>query len=830
VTGDRAVPANDKRAKVAEAALGSRSGWSTAHSPWRRPPKPRRPDVVIADRRMPSGPLADIRVVELSSGIAGGYATKLFADAGADVIKVESPSGDPLRHWSASGADLGAADGALFGFLAASKRSVVGAPLDPDIAELIAGADLVVSDGGFGAAEDGLFEIPGLVVLSITPFGRGSLADRRPWTEFTLQASSGCLSQRGRPDGPPVQAGGRITEWASGVFGAPAALVAVRHARAGGPGAHIDVSMTEVISLCSNLFVDVMWSLLGRPEPMPLPARSVEFPSIEPSADGWVGFNTNTLQMFDDFLTMIERPDLRGTPGLRSDPARRSMVEASVQAWTTQHTTAEIIEMASLLRIPVAPIGNGRNLVDHEHLAARDVYATGGFTYPKPPYQLNGGRLDPPRPAPTLGADTGRISPRTKEPAGAGDGLPLAGLKVLDFTCWWAGPGATQFLAALGADVIHVESIQRIDGMRPAATIPFASRDRWWEYSSFFLNINVNKRGLTLNLDDPKGLALAKRLVSWADLVVENYTPRVMEKFGLDWPAVHALNPAAVMVRMPAFGLDGPWRDRVGFAQTMEEMSGLAWVSGFPDGPPVLPRGPCDPLGAMHGAFAIMVGLAARDGDGEGALLEVPLIESALNVAAEQVVEWSAYGNLLERDGNRSPGAAPQGVYACRGDEQWLALSIATDEQWRQLRSALGDPAWTQDHRLSGHDGRRLAQDDIDKELSAWAAERELAGAVELLTSHGVPAAAVVDYRAVSLSPQLNVRGFFETCEHPVVGSLPLFGLPFRYSGVDRWIRTPAPTLGQHNAEILEGVLGLTAEEIDQLAAEAVIGTAPLGL
>ncbi len=136
---------------------------------------------------------------------------------------------------------------------------------------------------------------------------------------------------------------------------------------------------------------------------MPLPARSVEFPSIEPSADGWVGFNTNTLQMFDDFLTMIDRADLRGTPGLRSDPAQRSMVEDSVRAWTTQHPTADIIETASLLRIPVAPIGNGRNLVDHEHLAAREVYTTdgsGGFTYPKPPYRLNGRRPEPPRPAP----------------------------------------------------------------------------------------------------------------------------------------------------------------------------------------------------------------------------------------------------------------------------------------------------------------------------------------------------------------------------------------------------------------------------------------------
>jgi crotonobetainyl-CoA:carnitine CoA-transferase CaiB-like acyl-CoA transferase len=782
------------------------------------------------------GPLDDIRVAELSTGVAGAYASKLFADAGADVVKVESPAGDPLRQWSASGAERHGRDGALFRFLSAGKRSIVGRPADPEVVRLIADSDLVVCDGGLDAAGWPLLGRPGLVVLSITPFGRGTSSEHRPATEFTVQAESGSLSQRGSPDGPPVQAGGRIAEWASGVFGAPAALAAVRHSIRTGKGAVIDVSMTEVMCLCTNLFIDVMWSLLGRPEPMPVPARTVEFPSVEPSADGWVGFNTNTLQMFDDFLSMVGRDDLRSVSGLRSDPARRAEVERSVQAWTSTRTTDDIIEIASLLRIPVAPIGNGANLVGHEHLAARRVYLDdeqAGFTCPRPPYKLNGRRPEPPRPAPTLGEHAGRIETRPSRatPVSAGDAgeLPLRGLRVLDLTCWWAGPGATQLLAALGADVVHVESIQRIDGMRPAATIPFASRERWWEYSSFFLNINVNKRGVTLNLDDQRGLTLAGRLIEWADVVVENYTPRVVEHFGLDWPEVHAQNPRAVMVRMPAFGLDGPWRDRVGFAQTMEEMSGLAWITGFADGPPILPRGPCDPLGAMHGAFAIQVALAARDADGDGLLVEVPLIESALNVSAEQVLEYTAYGALLERDGNRSPGAAPQGVYACQGDEQWLAVSIENDEQWHHLRRALGDPAWAADPSLSGPDDRRRAHDAIDKHLAAWAAGQRLADAVELLTGHGVPAAAVADHRAVSSHPLMTERGFFEWCDHPVVGRHPLFGMPFRYSGIDRWIRTPAPTLGEHNAEVLGGVLGLSDEDLAVLAAAKVIGTEPLG-
>jgi crotonobetainyl-CoA:carnitine CoA-transferase CaiB-like acyl-CoA transferase len=159
-----------------------------------------------------------------------------------------------------------------------------------------------------------------------------------------------------------------------------------------------------------------------------------------------------------------------------------------------------------------------------------------------------------------------------------------------------------------------------------------------------------------------------------------------------------------------------------------------------------------------------------------------------------------------------------------------LAVSIVTDEQWQQLGAALGDPAWARDPQLATHEGRSRAADDLDKQLAAWAGEQDINDAVSLLIGRGVPAAAVVDYRAVSLSPPMNARGFFETCEHPVVGAQPMFGMPFRYSGIDRWIRTPAPTLGQHNAEILSGILGLSDEEIERLSEEKVIGATPLGL
>ncbi len=764
--------------------------------------------------------LRDLRVLELSTGIAGGYAGKLFADAGADVVKVEPPDGDPLRRYSGSEGE----PGALFEFLAAGKRSVT------EVADLLDTADLVVVDRPPTAEERA---DPSRVVLSITPFGATGPWVARPATEFTVQAECGSLGARGEKWHQPVQAGGRIAEWVSGAYGAASGLAAVTSARRTGRGAHIDVSMAEVMCISTGLFTDLMMSLMDRP-PLPQPPRVVEFPSIEPTKDAWVGFNTNAAQMFSDLMILIGHEEFANQTMIRMDPTRQPELKAALQAWTTQLTTDEVIEQASLFRIPVAPVGNGENLPRHEHLTARRVFIpapSGRFTQPRTPYSVNGEWPSRTAPAPGLGEHNGTVEARLRSTAIAeAGGLPMEGLKVLDLTCWWAGPAATALFGNLGAEVIHVESTQRIDGMRPAAAGYFMSLPQWWERSGFFLDINVNKKGITLNLADPRGLALAKQLIGWADLVVENYTPRVMDGFGLDWDAVHAINPRAVMVRMPAYGLDGPWRDRVGFAQTMEAMSGLAWVTGLPGGPPMLPRGPCDPNGAMHAAFAMQVALIEAAERGEGVLVEAPLIESALNLAAEQVVEFSATGALLTRRANRTAGFAPQGVYPCLGEERWLAVSVATDDQWVGLRSALGDPSWAVAPDLDSYPGRRDAADRLDEGIAAWAAEQDLPAAVETLIAHGVPAGEVTDFRSISSHPLFQARGFFETCEHPVAGTHPMPGLPLKWEGIDRWIRTPAPTLGEHNAEVLRGLLKVSDAELEALTAEQVIGDWPAGV
>jgi crotonobetainyl-CoA:carnitine CoA-transferase CaiB-like acyl-CoA transferase len=397
-------------------------------------------------------------------------------------------------------------------------------------------------------------------------------------------------------------------------------------------------------------------------------------------------------------------------------------------------------------------------------------------------------------------------------------------VRVIDFTAWWAGPSATQLLGTLGADVVKVESASRPDLIRYASVKGPADAD-WWEWGPLFAAANTNKRSVTLDLTTAHGHELVLRLIAGADMVVENFTPRVMPQLGLDVAQLHAVNPRLIMLRMPAFGLDGPWRDRTGFAQTMESVTGMAAVTGYPDGPPLLVRGAGDPLAGLHACFAGLVALVARAADGQGRLVESTMVEAVLNAAVEPVVAYQLTGRVLGRLGNRSPdGLAPQGVYRCRGEDAWVALTVADDEQWRALTSVLGAPAAAVP--LDRAEERARAHDELDTWLSAVCADWEVRDLAEALRRVGVAAAEVIVPATLAQNPQLVHRGLFEELVHPVTGANHLPGMPYRMSGVPGWLRRPAPTLGQHNAEILAEV-GVGAAERDDLARRGVIGDAP---
>jgi crotonobetainyl-CoA:carnitine CoA-transferase CaiB-like acyl-CoA transferase len=843
----------------------------------------------------PDWPLAGMRVIDLSSEIAGPYCTKMLVDAGADVIKVEPPGGDPLRRWTASGTPLRQGDdGALFQYLNAAKRNVVAdietAPGRAVVLDLAAAADLIVE-----SFEAGTLPRVGLTLdvlqarnaalslVSISPWGRSGPWAHRPATEFTLQAATGSTAYRGLPDRAPVAAGGRIGEWIAGSFAALAALIAWLSARQTGHGQHVDVSMFEAMVLGMTIYHDLagQW----RNEPL---RRAIEIPSIEPAKDGWVGFCTITGQQWKDFCLLIGHPEVGEDPRYLDGTQRMAdlaFMQRIIHGWTRRHTVEQIIELATQLRIPVAPIGTGETLPHIDHFVARGVFVNGpgGFLRPRPPYRLEKTPLRPFGNAPKLGEhtdeviaelryvirskearpgplpgnefpgsiDPSRLKPTASkalesplgdfsttqpgnsfpgvgctgdQPTGTFVALPLAGLRVIELTSFWAGPLAASYLADMGADVVKVESIQRPDGMRFAGALPV---DRMWEWSPVFAGANVGKRDITLNLSTAEGMRLLRRLLATADVVIDNFSARVLENFGLTWEQVHTLNPRIIMLRMPAFGLDGPWRDRTGFAMTVEQASGMAWVTGYEDLPLVV-RGACDPLAALHAVFALLMALEHRRRTGEGQLVEVPLVETALNIAAEQVIEYSAYGQVLQRAGNRGPCAAPQGVYRCADADEYVAVAVATDAQWAALRHVLGDPTWARDPALATAAGRRVAHDTIDIRLDEWLSTHGRDLAVETLTAAGVPTQALINAHYLMPNPQLEARGFFQVMQHPVTGVSRYPGLPMTFSGFGRLQHpAPPPTLGQHNDELLGGELGLSPEEIQDLRRRRVIGERP---
>ncbi|GAA4537310.1 CoA transferase [Mycobacterium paraffinicum] len=766
-------------------------------------------------------------MLELSNGIAVSYCGKMFADAGAEVVKIESPEGDSLRGRSAGGPP-----GALFGYLAAGKKSVTNSG-QAEISALLAGADIVLTDltDGWALDEIGSHTGPSAVVVAVTPFGTTGpyVDDRVLANEFILQALCGSTAGRGWPEDEPVQAGGQLGEWLAGTFAAAVAAATARHASRSGRGEVIDVSTYEAMVIAMGGLSAMSASVLGADSL--LGRRSLELPSIVPTADGMVGFCTITAQQFQDFLVLIDRADLLDDAELASFDgrvARRDEFVGMVTQWTQSRTTQEIVDLAVAFRIPVAPIATPEMLPTIDHFGQRGVFAESdaGVLRPRVPYRSDAMQTRPPGRAPLLGADNGGVHwpPRPVPPPGAdNEALPLADTRITDFTAFWAGPVATQLLGALGADVIKVEGVRRPDGMRFSAGRP-PSWDQWWEWGPVFLCSNSNKRGVSVELSTDAGRDIALELIAASDLVIENFSPRVMTNFGLGWDAVHAANPRAVMVRMPAFGLDGPWRDRVGFAQTMEQATGMAWMTGHADGPPVIPRGVCDPIAGLHAAFAAVAALVVRDRDGTGMHVESTMVEAALNVAAEMLVEYSCNGIEMRRNGNRGPGAGPQGVYRCRGEDDWVALAAMDDAARASLARLLVQPDLRAGDRLEH-------PDEIDKLISDWTAGRSVAEAVGALRGAGVAAARVTPAPDLLRDPHLHARGFWETVDHPVAGSFLCTGMPFAFLGRPRrWIRRVPPLYGQHTGEVLTDLLGHNQQELSALRQAGAISARPAGL
>ncbi len=742
-----------------------------------------------------------LRVVDLSTGIAGGYCSKLLTDLGADVVKLEPREGDPLRRYSATGSvgKDGDSDGVLFRYLHTSQRGVIVEDEDR-IRSWVGSADIVLESFVPGAAEElGIIGVAP-VTVSISSFGRGGPDSQLSLPEEVLQARSGSLSNHGHMDKPPLTVGGQLGEYVTGAFAALGAVTAWWRASRTGQPDHVDVSMLEAMQYT---LVTVPTIMARFPGGHLISFRWVMLPGNEPTGDGkFVGITTVTTQQWRSLLHVMGRDDLGADEELATMLGRfrrAAEVNEAIRSWTMQHTADEVVEKCAEGRVPAAVVGNGQLLPTFVQLAERRAFErqpAANFLRPRAPFRFSAVRDRVMTPAPRLGVQEGEDDAPAPRPVGGTPGAvgerPFSGIRVLDFTAFWSGPFATAWWSAMGADVIKVESVQRPDGIRFSAAVRPKVEPRHYEMAGLFHATNLGKRGITLDLGQPEGLALAQRLVERSDIVCENFTPRVMDAFGLDYEAMRAIRPDVIVLRLPAFGLEGPWRDRPGFAQTMEQITGMAWRTGYEGGPPIIPGGFVDPAVGVHAAIALVAALEHRDRTGEGQLVEMPMIEVAAAMTAEQVAEYSAYGELLGRRGE-------QGVYRCEGEgEQWVAVHLDSDPL-------------------------------PPEERAAWCAQRPADQAAKELLDARIPAAAMVPAFMALDDPQLRARRYFEPVAHSLVGQHEYPGWPMRFSaGPDRYWRAPAPLLGQHNDEVLRRELGVGDDEMARLREQHVIGDAPV--
>jgi crotonobetainyl-CoA:carnitine CoA-transferase CaiB-like acyl-CoA transferase len=778
--------------------------------------------------------LGELRVLEIGGGVAAAYATKLLAELGADVCKVEVPDGDPLRADALSGQpDL------LFRFLNGGKRSACVDLADSAgrawLETAVRDADLIVESlGPLGLERVGVdvgslrIEQPLLALVRISDFGQQGPYAELHMSGLTLQATAGWVSSHGLVGQDPVQVGGHIHELTAGAFAAASALTAVRASVRRGEPVDVDLSVQECLVgtlAYPNLVMQDML-VAGLPPPQ---ARHFPLPGIQRCRDGWVGINALTGQHFLDACTMlgVEEFGERQQELAAGGPLLEEFF-ARVQPWLLERDAQDIVELSQAFRVPAAPVGDGPMMLDYAQFRERPFFLEeAGAVMPGPPYRLSATPAVRRGPAPALG-DLGTPAPprgaRVGEPVAPGE-LPFAGLRVLDLGSFWAGPYCTMYLGALGADVIKIESTRRPDGFRFSGAVPEMGED-WYERGGVFAGTNLDKRDLTLELSTEQGKALLLRLVERADIVLENYSARVVEQFGIGYDDLCAITPDVIMVRMPGFGLEGPWRDYVGWAMVIEQATGMANVTGPPERP-MHPGGLADPVIGMHAAVAVQAALAHRERTGEGQLIEVAQLETGANLTAELVLEWSVHGRRVERHGNRDPRLAPQGVYPCRAAgpmPEWVAMSVVTDEQWRSLAQVLARPDWADDPGLATLAGRWARHDELDEGIAAWTRDRAPADVVAALRAAGLPAAPVLAVPRMYDDPQLVARGYYQELDHDRTGTRRYPGWPAQFSFLAQHHRRGAPTLGQHNREILTDDLGLTDADADALARDGIIG------
>ncbi len=396
--------------------------------------------------------------------------------------------------------------------------------------------------------------------------------------------------------------------------------------------------------------------------------------------------------------------------------------------------------------------------------------------------------------------------------------MPLDGIRVVDFGQVVAIPFCTQWMAWLGAEVILVESSRHLVSRQ----FPPFDKDGDLDTSGLFNMLNTNKKSVVIDLTKPSGLQLVNQLIAVSDVLVDNFATGVMEKLGLGYESVSELNPNIVMLSLGAFGRTGPLKGVTGFHSTVNMYSGVADVTGYEGGPPRILGGVFpDAFSGAHSLFAILTALHQRRKSGTGQYIDAAMYESMLTLIPEAVIDYTMNGQQPVRAGNRDRSKVPHGIYRCRGEDAWVAISIDSEEQWQALCEMIGNPGWTGDARFADALARREHESVIDAAITAWTRERTPDAAAELLQQEHIPAGPVQHPQDLVEDPQLIARNFLIETDHPKVGRRPQYGLPWRTDGYAVQYRH-APLFDQDTREVVTGLLGVSDAEFDVLEQQGV--------
>jgi crotonobetainyl-CoA:carnitine CoA-transferase CaiB-like acyl-CoA transferase len=778
-------------------------------------------------------PLSAFRILQLGSGIALDYCARLFADFGADVIKLEPPGGDPLRAMPPIVAD---GESGYFAWLNTNKRSVTETPEIRD--QLLAGADVLL-DGRPPAAigpshNDWRRRHPGLAITAISWFGETGPYRDFAATDAICRALAGLVVLTGAVEGPPTLA----TEGQSGILAGLTAFiptVAGLYGRAAGARGFA-TSVYEASLGVSEYEWAIAWDV-GASRSRPGVNRfGRNYPvGIYPTKQGMIGVTIVTPGQWRGICEMMGLPDLAKQPhlSLNTDRLKHSAeIDAAFGPVWLSKTAEAWFELGLAYKLPLAVVPTMEELLRQKVHRDRGAFVpvqVGGKSFEGPVAPLHLESTPPKRggEAPKAGAHapawTVAASPHPTTQATAG-ALPLTGMRIIDLTMGWAGPTGARHLCDLGAEVIKVEACQYPDWWRGTDLRASFIAEQRYEKIPWFQLMNRNKLDVTLDLTHDEGVALLKRLVAGANAVIENYSSEVLRKLKLDYSVLKDVRPGLVMLSMPAFGSFNAWSECRAYGSTLEQASGLPTITGFPRDPPTMNQTAYgDPVGGFNAAAALIVALLHQQRTGEGQNIDLSQVECMLPLVAQGLIEQSAGGGVAVRVGNRHPAHTPHGCFRCAGDDAWLVIAVTGDDAWRALAGLLG----REDLAALKASERRAREAELETIIGGWTRDKDADAAMLTLQANGI--AAGVARRPFNLltDPHLVARGFWHQVERPFIGTHYQTSAAFREGTEPYPLRRAAPTLGQDNEAILGSRLGLDRDELNRLAELEVIGTVP---